>query len=622
MQLRFKRVIIENFLSIGTADINLEDRGYCQIIGVNNNPADLAKSNGSGKSSLMSAIVWALTGETANGVKDVVNMFNPGGTSVELHFEADNASYVITRYKEHKKFKTDLKILVNGEDKSGKGIRDSQKLLESYLPDLTPSLIGSVIILGQGLPQRFTNNTPSGRKEVLEKLSKSDFMIEDLKKRLVERKATLNKLLREQEDNILAANTQKTTLQTQITQSEQRLATLEDPAIYSDLIKRTEEKIFYIDNKVQELKTDLDLYRDTYQKASLQKAEIEKDIAERRNAVNVEFLNAKNDINIRKTEFQSAIANLTREITKAKSIKDTCPTCGRKFENVYIPDTTEQECEVESLRIKIADLDKLLSEVVSNNNAEIDSFDAELSERTETLTRELLETQAHISSLEKAISAQQYERTVEQTSLTKYENLKSTYYATVDAINSTIASNKTAIAELEQNLVYYIDSKEKLEVRLEVINKFITITTRDFRGYLLKNVIEFIDKKSKDYCRFIFDTDKLDFILDGNNIDIRYCDKQYESLSGGEKQKVDLIVQFAIRDMLCQFLGFASNILVLDEIFDNLDSIGCDRVINMLSQNLSDIDSVFIISHHQDLALPSDSTITVIKQNNGVSTVQ
>ena len=48
MQLRFKRVIIENFLSIGTADINLEDRGYCQIIGINNNPADLAKSNGSG----------------------------------------------------------------------------------------------------------------------------------------------------------------------------------------------------------------------------------------------------------------------------------------------------------------------------------------------------------------------------------------------------------------------------------------------------------------------------------------------------------------------------------------------------------------------------------------------
>jgi len=354
----------------------------------------------------------------------------------------------------------------------------------------------------------------------------------------------------------------------------------------------------------------------------LQKAEIEKDIAERRNAVNVEFLNAKNEINIRKTEFQSAIANLTREITKAKSIKDTCPTCGRKFENVYIPDTTEQECEVESLRIKIADLDKILSEVVSSNNAEMDSFDAELSERTEALTRELLETQAHISSLEKAISAQQYERNVEQTSLTKYENLKSTYYATVDAISSTIASNKTAIAELEQNLVYYIDSKEKLEVRLEVINKFTTITTRDFRGYLLKNVIEFIDKKSKDYCRFIFDTDKLDFILDGNNIDIRYCDKQYESLSGGEKQKVDLIVQFAIRDMLCQFLGFASNILVLDEIFDNLDSIGCDRVINMLSQNLSDIDSVFIISHHQDLALPSDSTITVIKQNNGVSTVQ
>lgn len=621
MQLRFKRVIIENFLSIGNADINLEDRGYCQIIGVNNNPADLAKSNGSGKSSLMSAIVWALTGETASGVKDVVNMFNPGGTSVELQFTADNDSYVITRYKEHKKFKTDLKIIINGEDKSGKGIRDSQKLLESYLPDLTPSLIGSVIILGQGLPQRFTNNTPSGRKEVLEKLSKSDFMIDDLKKRLAERKTTLNKFLREQEDNILAATTQKTTLENQITQCEQRLATLEDPAIYADLIQRTEEKISYIDNKIQELKSDLDSYKDQYQKAALQKAEIEKDVNERRNQVNLEFLNAKNEINIKKTEIQASISNLSREITKAKSIKDTCPTCGRKFENVYIPDTTEQECEVESFRIKLIELDKILSELISHHNYEMDSFDTELSVATADISKHLVEYQAHISSLEKAINAQQYDKNIEQNSLNRYQNLKSTYYATVDTINNTIASNRSTITELEKNLVYYIESKEKLEIRLEVINKFTTITTRDFRGYLLKNVIEFIDRKSKEYCKFIFETDKLDFILDGNNIDIRYCEKQYESLSGGEKQKVDLIVQFAIRDMLCQFLSFASNIIVLDEIFDNLDSIGCDKVINLLSKNLSDIDSIFIISHHQDLALPSDSTITVIKQNNGVSTV-
>lgn len=105
-------------------------------------------SNGSGKSSIFDAISWVLTGETVRGIKDVVNMFTTGGTVVEIHFLVDKDQYIIQRFKDHKKYKTDLKIFINGDDKSGKGIRDSQKLLESYLPDLTSSLIGSVIILG------------------------------------------------------------------------------------------------------------------------------------------------------------------------------------------------------------------------------------------------------------------------------------------------------------------------------------------------------------------------------------------------------------------------------------------------------------------------------------------
>ena len=48
------------------------------------------------------------------------------------------------------------------------------------------------MILGQGMPNKFTNNTPSGRKELLEKLSKSDFMIEDIKNKLSARKNELS----------------------------------------------------------------------------------------------------------------------------------------------------------------------------------------------------------------------------------------------------------------------------------------------------------------------------------------------------------------------------------------------------------------------------------------------
>ena len=77
-----------------------------------------------------------------------------------------------------------------------------------------------------------------------------------------------------------------------------------------------------------------------------------------------------------------------------------------------------------------------------------------------------------------------------------------------------------------------------------------TLVKRDFRGFLLSNIIDFIDSKAKEYSSIIFNTNELDFKLEGNNIDISFCNKMLESLSGGEKQKVNLIIQFAIRDMM------------------------------------------------------------------------
>ena len=63
------------------------------------------------------------------------------------------------------------------------------------------------------------------------------------------------------------------------------------------------------------------------------------------------------------------------------------------------------------------------------------------------------------------------------------------------------------------------------------------------------------------------------------------------------------------------------NILVVDEIFDNLDRVGCEKVINLISTKLSDISSVFIVSHHSDIDIPYDRELVVIKDMNGVSRV-
>ena len=176
MTLIFKKIRLKNFFSFEDETFYFDDFGFTLIRGQNKNGKDGALSNGSGKSTIFNGICFALTGETAQGISsNVENIFgDPNNCFVELTFSVDEDEYVITRYKTPR---PDLKIIINGEDKSGKGIRDSSKLLSGYLPDITEEMIGGIIILGQGLPQRFSNNNPAGRKEILEKLTKSDFMI-------------------------------------------------------------------------------------------------------------------------------------------------------------------------------------------------------------------------------------------------------------------------------------------------------------------------------------------------------------------------------------------------------------------------------------------------------------
>ena len=548
-------------------------------------------------------------------------MFTTGGTVVEIHFLVDKDQYIIQRFKDHKKYKTDLKIFINGDDKSGKGIRDSQKLLESYLPDLTSSLIGSVIILGQGLPQRFTNNTPAGRKEVLEKLSKSDFMIEDLKIRLQERKSYLSTQLREAEDSILVNETKIKTLKSQIEQAKDKLDSLDSPVIYDDLISRASRRKGELKVVIDDLSKKVEEVNLLIEDINRKKLSITNEYNDRVSTINSKVYEVKSSYEPKIIELEQRVKYLRKEIIDAKSIKDSCPTCGRKFDNVFIPDTSEKEIEVSNIVLQIDDLranmqkdisiyDEQKRKVVGEMNSIIDGFDLELSKN-----------KSHKYNYESGISGYRNEYSNEDRNISRYESLKSNYETTVRNINETISYNTNQIEKLNQEIVYNNVDKDAISERIGIVNKFTTLTNRDFRGYLLKNVIKFIDKRAKEYCKDVFGTDEIDFTLEGNNIDIKYCGKYMESLSGGEKQKIDLIIQFSIRDMLCQFLDFRSNLIALDEIFDALDSVSCDKVVDLISRKLSDIDSVFIITHHKELGIPSDSVITVTKHSDGVSVV-
>ena len=621
MKIEFLNVRIEGFLSIGSAEVNLKNRGFTLISGVNNNILDNASSNGSGKSALLGSIIWALTGETIRGTKDVVNKFTDTGTCVDLTFNVDTVNYRVVRYKDYGNIGTDLKIYVDGIDKSGKGIRDTSKILNDYLPDITAELLGGVIILGQGLPQRFTNNTPSGRKEVLEKLSKSDFMIVDIKERLTARKSELLQNIRQFDDNILSTTSMKTLIENQLIKLKNNKALLVDKNAFDADINKTEEQLATLNT----LKYDLEHQHSTYQSELEIKfktyqdwiSKVERNFNSEESRILDELIPYKDKINSLNFQIETKL----KEIRRLEAVKDICPTCGQHLPNVHKVDTSSLHTEVEELQRQLdtcndsyktakADADikiKNLRIALDTDSAEFKSDYDQAKLKVDSISTTLQKYNSEINNLTS---------TLDKLNLNKQNNLN-----LLNTIDSDIAECERQLKQFDDTLLYNNIEKTNKNNHLDIVNKMITIATRDFRGYLLSGIIDYINLRCKEYCRDIFNTENIEFKLDGNSIFIGYCGKAYENLSGGEKQKIDLIVQFSIRDMLCQFLDFRSNIICLDEIFDNLDNIGCQNILNLISNKLNDIESIFIITHHSDIDIPVDDNIMVIKNSSGVSEV-
>lgn len=623
MYLKFKSLHLENFMSYENSDITLDNGGFTMLQGYNNCTEDNARSNGSGKSTIWDALTWCLTGDTIKGCKDVTRRDSEGGTLVKLDFSVDMDRYTIIRTKNHFKYKTNLKIYVNEEDKSGKGIKDSEEILHTLLPDVTSSLLSSVIILGQGMPDKFTDNTPSGRKAVLEKLSKSDFMIEELKQTVATRGKELSKLLREYEDNVTRDTSARNVKEGYLHEAEKCLTELltfdvdsankeleflmserdrfvDEEADYCEQRRYTQNAIDGLNEELinihNALQAQLDIDSEPY------KATIEK------------FTAANNEL---KAEDRS----LQREIKEKSNIKDICPTCGQKLPGVIKVDVTplknrceEIACALNINASKITEATNAMRDLGNKAVEDQKSMTAQISADKATLTTTLSNIDKQINNLNAEAVKVNNEINSKSLTLQNHDSL-------VDKAKESISKYEEEIKSLETSVLYNSTKTEETQSHLAIIKKMDTFLQRDFRGRLLHNIITFINEKAKLYSLQVFETTDVEIAQDGNNISISYLGKEYSALSGGEKKKVDIIVQLALRELLCTYMSFSCNLFVLDEIFDSLDVTGCQKVTDLIINELKDAGSIFIVSHRQDLPIPSDHVVTVVKDAHGVSSI-
>ena len=252
---------------------------------------------------------------------------------------------------------------------------------------------------------------------------------------------------------------------------------------------------------MQEENNKLDQAKDDY---SL----IEGKIKDAQNEIQTEYLNKKSEITIKKTELDSNIKNLREEINKYENIKDTCPTCGQKLPNVHKIDTTDLHIKLDTL---IKDQENFLyplNEIEETKNNKLKIVEEEFKE-SKKISLELIENLKHkINDFSDALKQLSIRKSNLELRIKEVQLEKESFKNKLKELKENINKTEAIIDDLCKKILYNNIEKDNIKSHLEIVNKMLTIATRDFRGFLLSEIINFINTKAKEYSQEIFETDK------------------------------------------------------------------------------------------------------------------
>ncbi|WJZ23556.1 exonuclease [Listeria phage LIS04] len=619
MYVKLESVIIEGFLSISEAEIQLADRGITRIQGINNYDKGSA-SNGAGKSTILECIIWILTDETARGAKDVINTAWKGWVLGDLKFSVDQESYRLRRTKKHPDYGTSLFIEKNGEDISGNTITKSKEILKRELPFLDKDLITSIILISQGMPGKFSSLKPKNRKEKLEELSNSKGFIDDLQSRISIQQKSISSEINKLESEMSSLEAVIKSHEVSISKKREYLSQEENN---SETL--SEEDTSNLQARASELNQEYQRLSQEYSNLSQLKSDLSSKTAE----LNSEL----NNIEYTLKSHRDQQSFLTREL---ESCKVNIVILGQEYSSI----TEHAQCS------------RCLQKI--SNSSQIESMKADLTAKIRDTKSQMTNHYSDISRIDELVSNLEIKREIileglsyhnseilqVSTKLDELNNLGSHINDELSELSSKLAKSSISpsslnfikqeiedtvdsVVELRRQVTKIDNSLEELKKTDSVLKWLARQSSREFRSYILQGVVEYLNSQLLSYSSILYpDTDnKIELHLDKNDLELRYNGRSYENLSGGERRRVDLATQLALRDLCRNETGLAFNILGLDEIFDNLDAIGIQNCLELLKHKSSEVESLYIISHNDNLSMPYDSQIVISKTEDGYSKV-
>jgi DNA repair exonuclease SbcCD ATPase subunit len=545
----FRNIKWQNFLSTGNS--------FTQIDFTRNRSTLIVGENGSGKSTILDALSFALYGKPFRKINkpQLINSINQKGLEVVLEFSIGSKHYKVRRGIKPNIFEVYQNGTLINQDAESK---DYQEMFEKNILKLNHKSFSQIVILGSASFVPFMQLSAANRREIIEDLLDIQIF------------STMNVLLKDK----IAGN------KSNIVDIDYNL-------------KLTGEKIDMLKKHINILKTNNDeLIKQKQIKIKEYESEIEKVSAEIETNTNEQkTLNtsisdqSKVQTKLRTletlaTQLDSKISKLEKEVEFFTDHND-CPTCRQGIEHEHKEDIIKRDNtqinEVREGKAKLAEeynkLNARLSEIaqilqkISNLNTIISNSNVQIS----TWNKFIVDLKAEITDLEKDVSSN------EDTS----EELK----GLKDTLKELLHQREQLVKDKQVLDVAAILLKDT-GIKTKIIKQYIPIMNKLINKYLA----------SMDFF--------VNFELNENFEEViksRFRDEfSYESFSEGEKMRIDLALLFTWRAIAKLRNSASTNLLIMDEVFDSsLDNAGTDEFLKIL-QSLTSDTNTFIISHKGD----------------------
>jgi DNA repair exonuclease SbcCD ATPase subunit len=573
--INLKHVTLRNFLSVGsvTQAIDLQNEELTLILGDNLDLGGDGARNGTGKTTIIQAISYALYGVPLNNIKqnNLINRTNGKGMMVTLDFEANGVEYRIERgRKPH-----GMKFFINGteeEDNEAQGENKQTQILIEDIIGMSSVMFRNIVALNT-YSQPFLSMTQGQQRDIIEQLLGITLLSEKAEKIKITIKNNKEEIQQE-EFKVQAIEEANKRIVEQIDSLKKR-ARLWDNKTAED-INTLKSQI----TRLEELDIDAELLGHkqliVYNALVKDHADIDKLITRTNNDVNREA---------------KAVSKFEKELEILKQNK--CHTCGQDFhDDTHTKVLADKEESLIEHTKHLNDLAEVQVELEGEKNSLF-----EIGERPDLFYQseeEAIEHKNKIKDLKGQVSRKETDENPYTDQILEMEE-SALQEADFDKINEL-----SRLGDHQKFLLDLLTSKDSF-VRKKIIDQNLS--------YLNSRLTNYLDKMGLPH-QVVFQNDLTVEITElGRELD-------FDNLSRGERNRLILGLSFAFRDVW-ENLYFPINTLFIDELIDSgLDTIGVENAMAILKDMTRRRNkSVWLVSHREELAGRVASVLQVIKEN-------